>query len=95
MTLRFSVRVFAEAPRSQGGPTLSEKHHADAHHPHGHGHHGKSPAHPPPRGLHHDWRTWVVIGLMLAAMVIYILSIDESVRPGVRTQPQIPAATGE
>jgi hypothetical protein len=28
-------------------------------------------------GLHKDWRTWVVVLLMLGAMAIYVLSFDE------------------
>ena len=45
--------------------------------------------HPAPSGggrarqpLHKDWRVWVVIGLMLAAMVVYTLSEDDSFAPG-------------
>lgn len=32
------------------------------------------------RRLHKNWRTWAVI-LMLAAMVVYVLTVDESLRP--------------
>ncbi len=28
--------------------------------------------------LHKDWRVWVAVILMLAAMVIYVLSLDDS-----------------
>ena len=34
------------------------------------------------RGMHKDWRTWVIVGLMLAAMAAYLLSLDESIMPG-------------
>ncbi len=34
------------------------------------------------RQLHKDWRVWVVIGLMLAAMAVYTLSEDDSFAPG-------------
>jgi hypothetical protein len=34
------------------------------------------------RGLHKDWRTWVVIGLMLAAISTYVLTLDDSIQPG-------------
>ena len=34
------------------------------------------------RGLHKDWRTWVVIAVMLAAIGTYVLTLDESVQPG-------------
>ncbi len=33
-------------------------------------------------GWHKDWRTWAVIGLMLAAMGTYVLTLDDSIRPG-------------
>jgi hypothetical protein len=48
---------------------------------HNHGPHGH-PHHPPTRkGIHKDWRVWVVVGLMLLAILIYILTLDESRRP--------------
>ncbi len=28
--------------------------------------------------LHKDWRVWVAVILMLAAMIIYVLSLDDS-----------------
>jgi hypothetical protein len=43
-------------------------------------------------GLHKDWRTWVVIGLMLAAIGIYVLTLDEAVQPGPAPQTGVPAA---
>jgi hypothetical protein len=48
----------------------------DSHH-HGHDkqHHSKK------QGLHKDWRLWVVVVLMLAAMAMYVLSDDESLQP--------------
>ena len=46
------------------------------------------------RNLHKDWRTWIVVGAMLAAMAIYVLSLDEAVVPVVQTGNQgQPAAT--
>ena len=33
------------------------------------------------RQLHKDWRTWVVVGLMLTAMIIYVLTLDDSILP--------------
>jgi hypothetical protein len=32
--------------------------------------------------LHKDWRVWVGVGLMLAAMATYVLTLDDSVLPG-------------
>jgi hypothetical protein len=45
--------------------------------------------HAKPRGraVHKDWRTWVIVGLMLAAMAAYLLSLDESIVPGAADQP--------
>ena len=42
-------------------------------HQHEHGHHQG----PSRRKLHHDWRLWLVVALMLAAMLIYVLSDSE------------------
>jgi hypothetical protein len=37
---------------------------------------------------HHDWRFWVALCLMLAAMIIYVMSEDFAWLP--RSQPQQP-----
>jgi hypothetical protein len=44
------------------------------------------------RGFHKDWRLWVAVGLMLAAMGMYVLSLDESVQPGSGAGGGVPAA---
>jgi hypothetical protein len=44
------------------------------------------------RGLHKDWRTWAVIGVMLAAIFTYVLTLDESVQPGSAAPNGVPAA---
>jgi hypothetical protein len=31
---------------------------------------------------HKNWRTWAVIGLMLAAIGTYVLTLDDSIQPG-------------
>jgi hypothetical protein len=43
-------------------------------------------------GLHKDWRAWLVIGLMLAAIGTYVLTLDDSVQPGGAVQGGLPAA---
>ena len=64
--------------------TNHKNQHSAGHH---HEHHAKK------RGLHKDWRAWVVVGLMLAAIVAYILSLDESDPPGGQNEePRVPAA---
>lgn len=30
-----------------------------------------------------DWRVWLVVGLMLGAMAMYVLTLDDSVIPGL------------
>ena len=41
-------------------------------------HHGEKEAHG--RKLHRDWRVWALL-LMLGAIVMYVLSLDDSVIP--------------
>ena len=65
--------------------------------PHGHKHAQERKAGLPTTrftwtGLHKDWRTWLVIGLMLAAIGTYVLTLDESIQPGSAAQGGIPAA---
>jgi hypothetical protein len=44
------------------------------------------------RALHKDWRTWAVVLLMVGAMAIYVLTLDDSVVPGSRAPaPPAPA----
>ena len=40
---------------------------------------------------HRDWRVWVVVA-MLAAMAIYVLTLDESLLPGGGSGEPVPAA---
>jgi hypothetical protein len=66
--------------------------------PHNHKHAHASQAGEPSRskidlsGLHRDWRTWLVIGLMLAAVATYVLTLDDSIQPGGAAPDGIPAA---
>ncbi len=41
--------------------------------------------------IHHDWRFWTAIVLMLLAISAYVLTLDEAVRPGGVEQPEVPA----
>jgi len=45
----------------------------------------------PVRRLHKDWKTWVVIGIMLAAIGIYVLTLDDSMEPSMAPPGEIPA----
>lgn len=47
---------------------------------------------PPRPGLHKDFRVWVALGLMLAAMGIYVLTLDDSIQPGSAAGNGAPAA---
>jgi hypothetical protein len=59
------------------------KHHAGGKQRHHSG--GKKPA------LHKNWVTWVVVALMLGAMLMYVLSDDESIQPGAPAGEGLPA----
>jgi hypothetical protein len=61
-----------------------EKHSAGEHHEH----YDKTAA----RQWHKSWLTWTVVGLMLAAMAVYVLSLDNEIVPGEPVQPRVPAA---
>jgi hypothetical protein len=47
-----------------------------------HGHHHSHKHGPAWKRLHRDWRIWVVVALMLAAMLMYVCTDDESLQPG-------------
>lgn len=61
-------------------------------HKHGHAHDHKPHHGPFWTRAHRDWRTWVIVALMLVAMAVYVLSLDESLVPGGGEQPAVPAA---
>lgn len=42
--------------------------------------------------LHRDWRTWVVVAVMLAAIGAYVMTLDDSDEPAAA---QIPAAPSQ
>ena len=46
----------------------------------------------PDRQLHRDWRIWVAVLLMLAAMTAYLLTLGERIVPGDATAGK-PAST--
>lgn len=48
---------------------------------HDHHHGGEHHQAPQSRGLHKDWRLWVGVFLMLMAMGVYVLTMDESIQP--------------
>jgi hypothetical protein len=44
---------------------------------------------------HRDWRVWVGVVLMLAAMIIYLLTGDLAWRPRVQPQPVLSGTNGK
>lgn len=66
---------------------MTQHDHKHDHHGHGQNHH----SHKKP-GVHKDWRLWAVVVLMLAAMLMYVFSDDESVQPGGEERPPVEAA---
>jgi uncharacterized membrane protein len=36
--------------------------------------------------LHKDWRVWLAVAMMLAAMITYVLTLDDSVIPSLMRQ---------
>jgi hypothetical protein len=36
--------------------------------------------------LHKDWRVWLVVGIMLIAMITYVLTLDDSIVPSIMRQ---------
>lgn len=56
-----------------------------------HKHHAEKK--PPRKGLHKDWRGWLALVLMLAAIGIYVLTLDDSVQPEISvTNATLPPA---
>ena len=43
--------------------------------------HGKEITGKGTRRLHKDWRVWVMVVLMLLAMLMYVITLDDSVIP--------------
>jgi len=64
----------------------------DHEHGHEHGHHNHQTHPRQNRPIHHDWRFWVAVILMLAGMGYYVMSDDLSLQPGGGEGPQVPAA---
>jgi hypothetical protein len=41
-------------------------------------HHRHTDSEKPRKKIHKDWRMWVALALMLAAITVYVLSLDDS-----------------
>jgi uncharacterized integral membrane protein len=44
------------------------------------------------KNAHRDWRVWVVTVLMLLAIAVYVVTDNESLRPGKRNSQPVPAS---
>ena len=69
---------------------MNKKHSSTSKHKHDHG--AKHSA--AWKRAHRNWRVWVVVGLMVAAMLMYVLTDDESLQPGAPPGEPMPAAAG-
>ena len=65
---------------NQGGQDQGHAHRG--HEQHGHEQHGHLADDKPRRRFHKDWRVWVGVVLILAAMAVYVLTDNERLRPG-------------
>ncbi len=70
---------------------MNQHHDNSGHHHHDHGHQQQQK---PGRQYHKDWRVWLAVVVILAAMGIYVLTNGEVLRPVPPPQPpaQVPAA---
>ncbi|QDS91550.1 hypothetical protein FF011L_02800 [Roseimaritima multifibrata] len=66
-----------------------EKDHKQNSHRHGH-HNADHSTASKKKMIHHDWRFWTAITLMILAMVAYVLSLDEAMAPTDVDQAEVP-----
>ena len=77
----------------EGRELMSESKHR--HHQHGEPHHdGEHQPHYWKRA-HRDWKFWMALSLMLAAMIIYVMSDNLAFRPRHQAQQPVSGAAGK
>ena len=54
--------------------------------------HGHHPQGAKKKSIHHDWRFWTAVVLMLLAMAAYVMTNDESLLPNGVEGPAVPEA---
>jgi ABC-type nickel/cobalt efflux system permease component RcnA len=59
---------------------MTQHHHK---HPASHKHEHIDPEEWSAKRLHKDWRVWLTVGVMLIAIVVYVLSLDDSILPAI------------
>src|SRR5579863_7752818 len=94
---RWGSQVRHSEKRLGDSSMTNHEHHSEGgkHDQHGHGHeHGHGHPGGRRRPIHHDWRLWAAVVLMLGAMALYVLSDNEAFAPGGtgETMPAAPAA---
>jgi hypothetical protein len=62
---------------------MTQRHHK---HRQSHKHPGEGADESSERKFHKDWRVWLVVGLMLLAMTMYVLTLDDSIVPSIMRQ---------
>ena len=72
----------------------SEKHRSEkhGHDNHGHSHAGHAQHAPWYATVHRNWVFWVGVALMLLAMAVYVMSLDEGLQPDGNLQAPMPEA---
>ena len=60
--------------------------HHNHHGPELHGHGRKGEGESSDRKFHKDWRVWLAVVIMLAAAIIYVLTLDDSIVPAIMRQ---------
>ncbi len=55
-------------------------------HSESHGHTAGNGSESGSKRFHKDWRVWLAVLVMLAAMFIYVLTLDDSVVPSIMRQ---------
>ena len=61
-------------------------------HDHKHREHAHNQQGPWWKHVHRSWLFWTGLVLMVVAMVVYVLTQNESVGPGGKVNPQMPAS---
>jgi len=55
-------------------------------HKHSESHRRARAAEPSSIKFHKDWRVWLAVVIMLAAAIIYVLTLDDSIMPAIMRQ---------
>jgi hypothetical protein len=70
-------------------PTMARMDEPKQGHPHT-SYESEHPHKPYWKRIHHDWKFWIAIGVMLIAMLIYVETNDLSLKPGSPPAQRVP-----